>query len=463
MKLSTKLALLVFLSMVLVIITMGTSFYYLSKSFYKEQLQKDIEYRLAAHREVIEAHMGPGMLEHVIVMEQREEENSFIVFDPQFNVRASTHPISDEWLDRYREWVMRSASYTDGKTDFVDTVAQHIAHVWSFEPLMDNEEVVGYLFIDQDTGNFEEARWNLFAITMLMGMLTLVLSGILAIFFSRKITFPLVQARNLTRTIAKGDFNVQLSGKGKDELADLMNHISSMAGQLKEYRDTRQQFLSNVSHDLRTPLTYIKAYAALLKEQETEAESVKEHSTIIYQEAIRMESLVKDLFQLMKLEEGKIPMNVQETDLVNFIREVTRKVKLSLDEKMINLLVWSSHDEILVSIDLDQFQRALLNIFNNGIRHTEPGGQIEIRIEKRKHDITIVIKDNGEGIPAEDLPHIWDRFYRVDKSRSSKQGGSGLGLAITKQIIERHGGDIRIKSTVDVGTIFTIILYGSFE
>lgn len=459
MKLSTKLALLVFLAMVLVIVVMGTSFYYFSKSFYKNQLQNEIEYRLAAHREVIETHMRPETLEHVIVMELREKENSFIIFDGELNVRASTDLISDEQLEQYREWLHESASsFQSGRSDFVNTVAHHIAHVWAFVPLMDNEEVTGYLFIDQDTGGFEEARENLLVITTFMGIITLLLSGVLAIFFSRKITAPLVQARNLTKTIAKGDFDIQISSKGKDELADLMNDISSLARQLKEYRDTRQQFLSNVSHDLRTPLTYIKGYAALLKEQEVGAESVKEQSTIIYQESNRMESLVKDLFQLMKLEEGKIPMNIQEIDLVDFMKGVAKKVKLSLEEKRMDIFVLSSDQEVFASIDPDEFERALLNILNNGIRHTGSGGQIEINIRKLEQEMTIEIKDNGEGIPAEDLPHIWDRFYRVDKSRSSKQGGSGLGLAITKQIIERHGGDIHIESTLHIGTTFIIVL-----
>ncbi|MCM3762417.1 HAMP domain-containing histidine kinase [Alkalihalobacillus oceani] len=407
--------------------------------------------------------MAAESLEHVVIMEQREKENSFIIFDKEFNVKASTDTIPEEWLDRYRGWINNSTSLLEGRTDFVDTIAHHIAHVWSFEPLIVDGQVIGYLFIDQDTGNFEETRQNLLVITMIMGIFTLMLSGILAIFFSRKITFPLVQARNLTRTIAKGNFDVQLSSKGKDELADLMNNISSMARQLKGYRDTRQQFLSNVSHDLRTPLTYIKAYAALLKDQKVETDLVQEQSSIIYQEAIRMESLVKDLFQLMKLEEGKVSMNIQKVELVDFIKGVTKKVKLLADEKKIGLHVSSSHVDIISSIDPEQLERALLNILNNGIRHTAPGGRIELDIKKLKNKITIRIKDNGEGIPAESRPHIWDRFYRVDKSRSTKQGGSGLGLAITKQIIERHGGDIQIESTVHVGTTFIIHLYRGSE
>ncbi|WP_227935583.1 sensor histidine kinase [Alkalihalobacillus deserti] len=458
MKLSTKLASLFFLSTVLIIIAMGTSFYFLSKSFYKDQLQKDIEYRLEAHREVIEAHMNPETFWHVVIMEQKERENSFIIYDTEFNVQASNQQISRDMLERYRDWLMEATEFKTRRTDFIETMVHHIPHIWSFEPFMEDEEVAGYLFIDQDTGSFEEARWKLFVIATVMGMITLLFSGILIIFFSKKITLPLTNARNLTKRIAKGDFDVELISKGKDELADLMKDITSMARQLKEYRDSRQQFLTNISHDLRTPLTYIKAYSALLKDKELDPELIKDQSAVIYLEATRMERLVIDLFQLMKLEEGKVTMTMQGIDLVDFIRTVTKKVKSASDKRKIDLLVSSSQSEIVANVNIDLFERALLNLLNNGVRHTKPFGQIKIRITKQLNDIKIEIEDNGEGIPEEALPYIWDRFYRVDKSRSSMSGGSGLGLAITKQIIEHHGGTINISSTVNVGTIFTIML-----
>ncbi|WP_332696216.1 sensor histidine kinase [Halalkalibacter lacteus] len=458
MKLSTKLATLFFLSTTLIIIAMGTAFYFVSKSFYKDQLQKDIEYRLEAHREVIEAHKSSETFEHVVIMEQRELENSFIIYDKEFNVQASSHQIADDLLERYRKWVLEAIHLESGRTEYVDTMVHHIPHIWSFEPFSRNGEVEGYLFIDQDTGSFEEARRKLLIITTIMGMITLLFSGILIIAFSRKITLPLTNAQNLTKRIAKGDFDVELTSKGKDELADLLKDITSMARQLREYRDTRQQFLTNISHDLRTPLTYIKAYSALLKDKDVDPELVKDQSTVIYQEATRMERLVKDLFQLMKLEEGRILINRQEIELVDLIRNSSKKVKPELDEKKIGLTFSSSQSHIVANIDIDLIERALLNLLNNAIRHTQPSGEVQIRVNKQLNKLKIEIEDNGEGIPKEDLPYIWDRFYRVDKSRSSKSGGSGLGLAITKQIIEHHGGSIHLESTEKVGTTFTILL-----
>ncbi|GAE35552.1 MAG: HAMP domain-containing histidine kinase [Bacillaceae bacterium] len=461
MKLSTKVSLLVLLSVVLIIVMMGFSFYTLSKSFYKNQLQGEIEHRLDAHREVVELHTVPETLEHVMIMEKRNPENTFIIFDANFNVKNSTQQVSKEMIDRYQSWIVSLSERSNEKTEFVNTMTEHIPHIWSYEPFKINGELAGYLFIDQDTGSFEEARLTLLGITISMGLITLLFSGMFTIFLSKKITLPITNARDLTKQIAKGNFDVQLSSKGNDEIDDLLRHISTMAIQLKEYRDTRQQFLTNVSHDIRTPLTYIKGYAALLKDQKVEADLVHDQATIIHQEAVRMESLVKNLFQLMKLEEGKIQLNIQEIDLVDFIQEVKKKVTLATDDKKIDILFSYAHPTLLANIDPDQFERVLLNLLNNSIRHTNLNGKIQVRLEERYKEIIIEIEDNGEGIPAKDLPYIWDRFYRVDKSRSTKYGGSGLGLAITKQIIEQHGGTIQIKSTVNVGTVFTIRLNNS--
>lgn len=460
MKLSTKLATLFFLSTALIIIVMGIAFYFVSKSFYKDQLQKDIENRLEAHREVIEVYNAKETFDHVVIMEKKELENSFIIYDEKFNVQASSQQIPDNLLERYRNWALESTDLESGRTEYVKTMVHHIPHIWSFEPFTVNGKIEGYLFIDQDTGSFEAARRKLLIITMVMGMITLLFAGILIFTFSRKITLPLISAQHLTKRIAKGDFDVELTSKGNDEVANLLKDISSMARQLKEYKDTRQQFLTNVSHDLRTPLTYIKAYSALLKDEDVDPELVKEQSTVIYQEASRMERLVKDLFQLMKLEEGKVLINKQETELIDLIHSISKKVKQELAKKKIELFVSSSHSLIVANIDIDLMERALLNLLNNAIRHTQPFGEIQIRVSNHQNLIKIKIEDNGEGIPEADQPYVWDRFYRVDKSRSSVSGGSGLGLAITKQIIEYHGGIIEVNSVLNEGTIFTVMIPG---
>ncbi|WP_235715270.1 sensor histidine kinase [Halalkalibacter wakoensis] len=435
---------------------MSISFYQVSKTFYKTQLQQDIEHRLAAHREIIEEDFTSHTLHHVVVMERRGPESSFIIFDANFRVMDYSYPVDPERLIFYREWVSQVNELS--QTQFVETIAHHIPHIWSAVPLKQNNVVVGYLFIDQDTGDFEQAKSKLLFISMIMALFSLLLSAIITIYLSKRWTDPLVKVRNSTREMAKGNFEVRLDAKGNDEIADLMKDTSSMAEQLKEYRDSRQQFLTNVSHDLRTPLTYMKAYAAILMEKTQLEKEAQEHATVIYQEAKRMERLVNDIFQLVKLDEGKYTIDFQEEDLVQLGKEILQKNKVEAENKTIQFTFSSSDPEIVAMVDRERFEQILLNLVTNAIRHTPENGTISLVIEQKPSIISITVHDTGEGIPNENLKHIWDRFYRVEKSRSTKHGGSGLGLAITKQLVALHNGEITVKSKVGEGTIFVIKL-----
>lgn len=454
MKLSTRLSLFVLVCSVIGIIVMSTSFYQLSKSFYKNQLQKEIEYRLAAHGEIVEDDMTAHTLHHVVLMEKRDPETFFIIMDQEFNVLEQNYPVSEQQLQSYRKWIQEKSNL--GETEFIETMARHIPHIWSFVPLTKDEDVLGYLFIDQDTGDFNQAQTKLLYISIIMALLTLLLSGLITIYLSKRLTAPLIEVRNSTRKIAKGDFDFSLVPKGNDEITDLIKDISNMASQLKDYRDSRQQFLSNVSHDLRTPLTYLKGYAAILKDKPHSSKDVMEYSKTIYSEAIRMERLVNDLFQLMKLDEGKFKIEMRETDIVALLSHLLQKVKLRAKEKNIDIRFSSNTNPIVAMVDSERMEQAILNLVTNAIHYTEPGGCIEISVEKQPHQLILQVKDNGQGIPEQDLPYIWERFYRVDKARSSVSGGSGLGLTITKQLIELQGGVIMVNSIFGKGTCFII-------
>ncbi|KHF39999.1 sensor histidine kinase [Halalkalibacter okhensis] len=456
MKLTTKLMILVFVSSFIGIVSMSAAFYHVSKTFYKNQLQQDIEYRLQAHKEVIEEDFTNHTLHHVVLMERRGRESSFIVFDGNFGVIDHSYPIDSEKMIFYRDWVSQLGR--ESKTEYVETVAHHIPHVWAAVPLEQHNVVVGYLFIDQDTGEFEQAKAQLLFISISMTVFSLFLSGMIILYLSKRWTTPLVKIRNTTKKIAKGNFDVQLNAKGNDEIADLMKDISLMAKQLMKYRDTRQQFLSNVSHDLRTPLTYIKAYASILKDKSDLGDDISDHSRVIYQEAVRMDRLVNDIFQLVKLDEGQFTIEKEDCNLVEIGYKVIQKVKVEATKKNISVDFSSTSDEIKAFIDPGRMEQVILNLLENAIRHTAEKGQIKLQMNHEKTKISITVQDNGEGIPAKDLDYVWERFYRVDQSRSTKHGGSGLGLAITKQLIELHGGEIQVKSTYGVGTTFTILL-----
>ncbi|ADC51737.1 two-component sensor histidine kinase [Alkalihalophilus pseudofirmus OF4] len=456
MKLATKLLIAIFFSIVFVIIVMSLSFYHFSKSYYKHQLQEDVENRLLSHAEIIGAHSDETTLAHVMMMEAGQEENTFIIFDESLQVINSSRYFSDEVLANYQLWISKKI-HQNSKTEFIDTMEEHIPHAWSYTSFATIDGERGYLFIDQDTGSFEKTRKHIFLLTLGIGFLAMCLAVIVSFYLSKRLTNPIMKAQELTREIASGRLDVDVPiSTSKDEVSILLSDISIMAISLKEYRDERQQFLTNISHDLRTPLTYIKGYSALLKDQQLEPPVVKEQSNIIYQEASRMEHLVQDLFHLMKYEEGSFHLDVERTDLKGFFDQIQTKLKLDIQSKQLNLKVHAANDDMYVAIDRGQFERAVMNLLSNAIRHTQPGGEINVALTRETQRCMIEIRDNGTGIPEKDLDRIWERFYRVDSSRSTKLGGSGLGLAITKEIIHLHHGLISVSSKMGEGTTFII-------
>lgn len=230
-----------------------------------------------------------------------------------------------------------------------------------------------------------------------------------------------------------------------------------MTKQLKEYRDSKQQFISHISHDLRTPITYIKGYSAIMRDSISYDETEwKKNLQVIYNEATRLEHLVSDLFQLTKLQEGKIALTLETVDVLPWIHSILATRQLMFDNQSIEVEVNSNIDEIILKVDSQRLAQAIVNIIENSIRHTPKNGKITISIREESTEVIFAIKDSGIGIAEKDLPYIWERFYRVDKSRTSSSGGSGLGLAIVKEIVEIHGGSVSVTSKLNTGTTFYI-------
>jgi two-component system sensor histidine kinase VicK len=218
----------------------------------------------------------------------------------------------------------------------------------------------------------------------------------------------------------------------------------------------QKEFVANVSHELKTPLTSIKSYAETLMSGKVEDRNVeKQFIEVIESEVDRMTELVKDLLQLSSLDMKRTKMDFRKHSVKELVEKTVEKVGMTAKEKnhTINIDIGYTGKAVL---DFEKMQRVLINLVTNAIKYTDRGGVINVSAYKKGANILISIEDNGMGIPARDLPRIFDRFYRVDKGRSRKMGGTGLGLAIAKEIVTAHSGDIRIKSRLEEGTTVTV-------
>ncbi|MDI3481282.1 MAG: two-component system, OmpR family, sensor histidine kinase ResE [Tepidanaerobacteraceae bacterium] len=225
----------------------------------------------------------------------------------------------------------------------------------------------------------------------------------------------------------------------------------------------RREFVGNVSHELRTPLSYLQGYTeALLDGMVEDPEEKKKYLNIILEETLRLRRLVNDLLDLSQIESGHLNLKKDKISLKNLIERVVKKLAPLSQKKGIN--IYTEYEDIpLIKADEDRIEQVMINLIDNAMRYAEDNGEIRIKVKKGENGVVVSVKDRGPGIPEEELPFIWERFYKVDKSRARKTGGTGLGLAIVKNIIEAHGGRVWAKNCPEGGTGFYFSLPEGIE
>lgn len=320
----------------------------------------------------------------------------------------------------------------------------------------EDEEVVGYLQVGRLVDNIESFN-RFLVISLFVGFAGASASLFLAVLLTPSSFKPLEDMAAVTRQITNAD---DLSRRvpnteRTDEIGVLARSFNQLLERLERLFQTQQRLLADVSHELRTPLTAIRGNVDLMRRMgDADPESLE----IIQEEIERMTRLVGDLLLLARADAGGLPLEKKKVELDNLLFEVYRQVRLL--EKSVEVKV-TEVDQVCMMGDVDRLKQLLLNLISNAIKYTPDGGTVDVSLSKKNGWAYLKIADTGMGIPAEDLPYIFDRFYRVDKARAraqSGQGGAGLGLAIAKWIAQAHGGNIDVTSKVGEGTTFTIIL-----
>lgn len=226
----------------------------------------------------------------------------------------------------------------------------------------------------------------------------------------------------------------------------------------------RKEFVANVSHELKTPITTIKSYAETLLDSNLEdRDLIFKFISVINKESDRMTALIRDLLQLSHIDFKKEKWNYENTDIKFIINETSEKLKMFAEEKKQQISTLLPEYPLSAYVDRSKTEQVITNILSNSIKYTQNGGHIEIKAEKMGSNILIKIKDDGIGIPEKDIPHIFERFYRVDKGRSRAQGGTGLGLSIAQNIINEHKGEIKVNSKLGIGTEFIISIPENYK
>lgn len=325
-------------------------------------------------------------------------------------------------------------------------------------PLEYNDKIIGAVFLHTPTPEINKMRIEVYKLFVISMIVAGIVSFVLIYFFSRKISYPLKMISKTAKSLANGQFEKRVDIEAEDEIGELTKAFNSMAQSLEELEDMRKTFIANVSHELRTPMTTITGFIDGIIDGTIPKENHKKYLGLVLDEARRMSRLVNDLLILAKMESGENTFHPTEFDITEIIRKIIIRFENRITDKNLHVNALFEEENIYVLADKDSIQQVILNLLDNAIKFSEPNTDIDITVKSEAEKVYISIKDYGITISEEEVRHIWNRFYKTDKSRSKDKTGTGLGLSIVKNIINQHEEEIWVDSVQGQYTQFSFTL-----
>ncbi|MEG2343467.1 MAG: ATP-binding protein [Acidaminococcaceae bacterium] len=304
---------------------------------------------------------------------------------------------------------------------------------------------------------------DIYIYTAMVGVVALILSLFLVRRLSKTIVQPLIFMKDSASAIADGDYSRKIAVVGEDEIAELGNSLNSLSSDLevfvektKKMEKLRRDFVANVSHELRTPITIIRGYnEAICDGTVTDPSMIERYRNLINEETVRLERLIKELLDVSRLQISE-KAEPEEIPLTHIVRNVSEMLMVSAAQRNIKLNIRADETAIVFG-NGDRLVQLVMILGDNAIKYSPTDGIILLEVYKNeKQEVVLAVEDHGPGIPEEDIPYIWERFYKVDKSHCRNIPGTGLGLAIAKEIIRMHAAEVVVHSTLGAGTRFEI-------
>ena len=322
----------------------------------------------------------------------------------------------------------------------------------------DNSKQIGAVLISDSASDIFDTIGDIQKQVIILLCGVVIISGIIMFFMSQITTEPLKNMLAVIKKMSEGhlDQRVIVNKRSHNEISDLAEACNNMADKLEQVESTRQTFVSNVSHELKTPLSSIKVLSeSILLQEEVPKEMYVEFLQDINSEVDRMTEIINDLLTLVKLDQREIPIKYQSTDMVKLCKEIVKRLSpLALAKDIYLELI--ADKEVVAEVDVTKFTLAISNLIENGIKYTDNGGTVTVYVDCDHQNAYFKVVDTGIGIAEEELGKIFNRFYRVDKTRDRETGGTGLGLSITHSTVLMHNGSIKVTSKENEGTTFVV-------
>jgi len=288
------------------------------------------------------------------------------------------------------------------------------------------------------------------------GLLAVAVAAVATLLLSRHILRPVESLAHAARGLSRGDFSQRVDVRSKDEFGELAKTFNSMAEDLERTEQLRRNLVADVAHELRTPLSNIQGHLEALRDGLLSPEPATFDS--IYEEVLLLARLVEDLQELTLAEAGQLTLVRQSADVTEIVRRAVAAAQPPAEAKGLTIEAKLPEGQAIAEVAPERIGQVLRNLLSNAITHTSKGGHITVDLKDDGDELHIGVADTGDGIPPEDLPYVFERFYRADPSRVRATGGAGLGLTIARRLVEAHGGTIRVESEVGKGSRFTFTL-----
>lgn len=324
--------------------------------------------------------------------------------------------------------------------------------------MVDGDDVIGVLVLISPVNEMMEGLHGLQGQMLIILLLVATAAVVCSLVFSRVITKPIIALTRVIQKMAKGNFSARVKVTGSGEMRHLAEAFNTMSEKLETLDYSRNQFVSNASHELKTPLATMKIMLeSLIYQPDMDKALRTEFLQDTNKEIDRLSAIVSDLLTLVQMDSNSVRLTRENVSLAALVKENAHRLT-ALAQQRQQTITLSLNDPCDTYADRSKLTQVIYNLMENAVKYTQVGGQIRVVLQRNGHDAVLTVQDNGPGIPRESLPHIFDRFYRVDKARSRETGGTGLGLSIVHQLVLLHGGSIRVESEEGKGSAFIVEL-----
>lgn len=368
------------------------------------------------------------------------------ITDPEGNILWSANYLEHHQM---MDNLMKTEDYNPAVKNYIENKL----------PIIKNNENIGMLIIGFN-GEYSMSYHDIGFINsinkwlIISGFISVVIAFLLSILVSKKITVPIIKATEIAHSIKDGNLKKRLDiDTGTLEIVEFSETINHLADSLEDQEKLRKQLTSDVAHELRTPLATLQSHTEAILDGIWEP--TKDRIESIHEEIVRISKLVKDIEKLTAIENEEVQVEKTRFDVTDLIITITKNFEAQAKSKDIDTVV-DNTESVELYADRDKISQVIINLLSNALKYTEKCGRITLGARYNNTEVQIVVKDNGVGIEKEHIPYIFERFYRVDSSRTRATGGAGIGLTITKSIVKAHGGDIKVTSEKGIGTEFII-------